>query len=74
MLPLQSQIQKMTMDIDSISLLLDQLETSVFNNKQFADRKMLNSQIRGDILNKQIDDQSLKEKYSNATAWEGKSQ
>ena len=64
----------MTMDIDSISLLLDQLETSVFNNKQFADRKMLNSQIRGDILNKQIDDQSLKEKYSNAAAWEGKSQ
>ena len=57
-----------------MSLLLDQLETSVFNTLEFADKKMLNSQIRGDILDKQIDDQSLKEKYSNAAAWEGKSQ
>ena len=62
------------MDIDTISLLLDQLETSVFNNKQFADQKMLNSQLRGDILENQIEDQSLKDQYANEAAWEGTSQ
>ena len=60
----------MTMEMDAISLLLDQLETSVFNNNDYADQKMLNKELRGNLLETQIKDDDLREKYSQEEAWE----
>ena len=60
----------MTMEMDAISLLLDQLETSIFNNNDYADQKMLNKRLRGDLLETQIKDDDLREKYSQEEAWE----
>lgn len=56
--------------MDAISLLLDQLETSIFNNNDYADQKMLNKRLRGDLLETQIKDDDLREKYSQEEAWE----
>lgn len=56
--------------MDAISLLLDQLETSIFNNNDYADQKMLNKELRGDLLETQIKDDDLREKYSQEEAWE----
>ena len=60
----------MTMEMDAIFLLLDQLETSIFNNNDYADQKMLNKELRGDLLETQIKDDDLREKYSQEEAWE----
>ena len=60
----------MTMEMDAIFLLLDQLETSIFNNNDYADQKMLNKRLRGDLLETQIKDDDLREKYSQEEAWE----
>ena len=56
--------------MDAISLLLDQLENSIFNNNDYADQKMLNKRLRGDLLETQIKDDDLREKYSQEEAWE----
>ena len=56
--------------MDAIFLLLDQLETSIFNNNDYADQKMLNKRLRGDLLETQIKDDDLREKYSQEEAWE----
>lgn len=56
--------------MDAIFLLLDQLETSIFNNNDYADQKMLNKELRGDLLETQIKDDDLREKYSQEEAWE----
>ena len=56
--------------MDAISLLLDQLETSVFNNNDYADQKMLTKELRGNLLETQIKDDDLREKYSQEEAWE----
>ena len=56
--------------MDAIFLLLDQLETSIFNNNDYADQKMLNKRLRGDLLETQIKDDDLREKYSQEDAWE----
>ena len=56
--------------MDAIFLLLDQLETSIFNNIDYADQKMLNKELRGDLLETQIKDDDLREKYSQEEAWE----
>ena len=74
LLPLWSQIQQMTMEMDAISLLLDQLETSVFNNNDYADQKMLNKELRGNLLETQIKDETLRQQYSQEETWEETSQ
>ena len=56
--------------MDAIFLLLDQLETSIFNNNDYADQKMLNKELRGNLLETQIKDDDLREKYSQEEAWE----
>ena len=64
----------MTMEMDAISLLLDQLETSVFNNNDYADQKMLTKELRGNLLETQIKDETLRTQYSQEETWEETSQ
>ena len=64
----------MTMEMDAISLLLDQLETSVFNNNDYADQKMLTKELRGNLLETQIKDDTLRNQYSQEETWEETSQ
>ena len=64
----------MTMEMDAISLLLDQLETSVFNNNDYADQKMLTKELRGNLLETQIKDETLRNQYSQEETWEETSQ